>query len=238
MQEKFQYRNYSEYELPSEIKKLDFIITCVNEFNDQKNLAPIKILEIGCGKGNICYPLASLGYNVIGIDLNPDSIRYALQKKHFDNLNFAIGDAETIKNESKFDLIICSEIFEHLEKPYLLRENLFDLIKTDGLLILTIPNGFGPYTLIYDIPLRYILKIFNKTDPYGHKQNFSLNEFTELLKPFVMYQMKNSDFLSFFPIIRKSKILCRIDCFIADFLPYFLASGWYFTFRLVDKPDI
>lgn len=232
MLENVHYLNFSEYISPSELKKLDFIVTCVNEFKAQKNAENIKILEIGCGKGNICFPLASLGFNVLGIDLNPEVIFYATQKNQFKNLNFKICDAETIKYGFKFDIIVCSEVFEHLDNPHLLSKNLPKLIKNDGLLILTIPNGFGPYSLLYDMPIRFIFKLLNKSDPFGHKQNYSLNEFSELLKPFVISQMKHSDFLSFFPIIRKSKILCKIDCYLANLLPYYLASGWYFTLKL------
>jgi len=74
-----------------------------------------KILDIGCGFGKVSLKLASLGYSVIGIDINPEAIR--LSKAAAENLildekipgkaEFKIGNASELPFSGKsFDLVV------------------------------------------------------------------------------------------------------------------------------------
>ena len=218
------YKSYTEYKSYSEIKKLEFIVNTINKHYSKSQANKVKILDIGCGKGNISLPLASLGYQIYGIDLNPNEIAYVKKKNQFYNASFEIMDAERLKGESTWDIVICSEIFEHLSSPKKLLIRLSEIIKSNGILIITIPNGYGPYELLFETPLRLI-----GYDLCGHKQNYSLKNFSELLNEFFSISIiKHSDFISFWPIIREVNLLVKIDYAIADILPHYLVSGWYF----------
>ena len=50
-----------------------------------------RILDVACGKGRHSKTLASLGFEVTGIDISPDSIRQARQSER-DNLEFYVHD--------------------------------------------------------------------------------------------------------------------------------------------------
>lgn len=74
-----------------------------------------KILDIGCGFGKISLKLASFGYSVIGIDINPEAIR--LSKTAAENLipdgkipgkaEFEVGNASKLPFAGKsFDLAV------------------------------------------------------------------------------------------------------------------------------------
>lgn len=221
------YKSHTEYKCYSEMKKLEFIVQTINKNYSDAN--KVNILEVGCGKGNISLPLASLGYRIYGIDIDPDEISYVNKKNQFSNASFDVMDAEKLEGEGRWDIVICSEIFEHLSKPKKLLIRLSEIIKSDGLLIITIPNGYGPYELLEETPFRLLKKLIGRPDLYGHKQNFSLKDFSDFLNEFFsISKIKNSDFMSFWPIIRKIDLLQKIDCSIADNLPHFLVSGWYF----------
>lgn len=223
------YKSYTEYRSYSEIKKLEFIVSTIGRHHNKPQTDDIRILEVGCGKGNISLPLASLGYNIYGIDSNPEEIDYVIKKNRFPNASFEIMDAESLKSSSSWDVVICSEIFEHLFSPEKLLTRLSKIIKSNGTLIVTIPNGYGPYELLEETPLRIINKWLGRSNEYGHKQNFSLKDFSEFLNEFFsISKIHHSDFMSFWPIIREIDILQKIDCYIADLLPHFLVSGWYF----------
>lgn len=222
------YKSYTEYKSYSEIKKLEFIVNTINNHFGKSQANTVKILEVGCGKGNICLPLASLGYNIYGIDLNPNEIAYVKKKNQFSNASFEIMDAERLKGEGTWDIIICSEIFEHLSSPKKLLIRLSEIIKTEGILIITIPNGYGPYELLFETPLRLFQKLIGRQNLYGHKQNYSFRKFSEFLNEFFSISIiKHSDFILFWPIIREIDLLVKIDCAIADILPHYLVSGWY-----------
>lgn len=50
----------------------------VSRFGGRKNI----LLEIGCGTGNLCEKMSSLGYDVIGVDSSQEMLSEALDKKY------------------------------------------------------------------------------------------------------------------------------------------------------------
>lgn len=68
----------SEYADPVDIKKLKFIFSAIFKYSviNNKDIRELNILEVGCGKGGIALPLASLGCKVRAIDIDKNSITY------------------------------------------------------------------------------------------------------------------------------------------------------------------
>ncbi len=72
------------------------------------------ILDLGCGTGGHAYPMASLGYNVCGVDLSDKNIKIAQNKQNTRqnqcktsvNPCFQTGDIRTIRLGEKYDAII------------------------------------------------------------------------------------------------------------------------------------
>jgi SAM-dependent methyltransferase len=145
-------------------------------------------LEFGCGTGiMITSQLTQDGYNCIGIDLDCPSID--LGNKIFAEHNLPTDrlickDLNTFP-DNHFDYILASEVFEHIEKRdidaviILLKKKL----KPNGVMIVTVPNGFGwhEFEEIFWAKLNlrrvfrflYISQAFNfirlKTDTYVNK---------------------------------------------------------------------
>src|ERR1700677_3975576 len=46
-----------------------------------RRLAPRKVLELGCGTGRIALPLAELGFEVIGLDNQPEMLQKAEERR-------------------------------------------------------------------------------------------------------------------------------------------------------------
>ena len=106
------------------------------------------VLDIGCGTGeNVSIPMAKLfpAIQFTAIDSDKNSIEYAKSINLNTNLTFMI-DAELNANE-KFDLIIASEVLEHVERPIEFLDLLREKLSTNGRMILTLPNGYGPFEL-------------------------------------------------------------------------------------------
>lgn len=78
-----------------------------------------RILDLGCHRGDITYPLSKLCKEIIGIDYNEDHISRAKEKYQADNLKFINAEALTYlqSNTKKFDVLILSHILEHLDNP-------------------------------------------------------------------------------------------------------------------------
>ncbi|PIS42751.1 MAG: hypothetical protein COT24_02015 [Candidatus Kerfeldbacteria bacterium CG08_land_8_20_14_0_20_40_16] len=138
------YHEYTDYDLePGGLRKLDYIVERVRKFL-KESPTKIKILDVGCGNGNISLPLAFLGYQVIGLDAYPEAILELNKKNNFDNLEGVNKTFENYYPDSKFDVIIMSEFLEHTKDPKaVLKKAKRMLLKKDGLLILTVPNGMS-----------------------------------------------------------------------------------------------
>ncbi|GAB4315526.1 MAG: hypothetical protein Kow0019_15700 [Methanobacteriaceae archaeon] len=142
-----------------------------------------KGLDLGCGIGNITYPLSYLGYKMVGIDISETNIKIA-KSKSFKGLNpqFFVGNAENLDLNNIFDFCICSEVLEHLNQPQKVLNTLNHLLKDNGIIIVTIPNGYGPYSLCHD---HFRNKIISKLLPIGksdHLKYFSYNLYNKFIK--------------------------------------------------------
>lgn len=75
-----------------------------------------RVLDLGCGYGAVAYALASrAGALVTGIDLSEANIALARQRFRHAGLRFIVGDATRDLPEEGFDVIVASNIIEHLE---------------------------------------------------------------------------------------------------------------------------
>jgi len=102
-----------------------------------KNKSKLEILEVGCGYGYLTYALNKANHNVIGIDISREAINYA--KSHFGN-TFLQTNLKNYKPKRKFDLIIATELIEHLSDPTKFISLCLNLLKIDGKILLTTPN--------------------------------------------------------------------------------------------------
>jgi 2-polyprenyl-3-methyl-5-hydroxy-6-metoxy-1,4-benzoquinol methylase len=76
-----------------------------------------RVLDIGCGYGAVAYSVASrAGAIVTGIDLNADNIAKARRLFQYPNLTFVQGDVLKDLPGKSFDVIMLSNILEHLEQ--------------------------------------------------------------------------------------------------------------------------
>jgi SAM-dependent methyltransferase len=110
----------------------------------------LKILEIGCGLGYLTYALRSENYDVRGLDISQDAVDNANQ--NFGNY-FICEDlfkyVET--NSNSFDIIILTEVIEHVEQPIEFIETTLRLLNTNGKVILTTPNrSLSPLDIVWD----------------------------------------------------------------------------------------
>jgi len=73
------------------------------------------VLDIGCGNGALSYDVAKKAKKVVGIDLNKKNISFAKEKYSSENIEYIYGDAlKDVPNEN-FDVIIMSNVLEHIE---------------------------------------------------------------------------------------------------------------------------
>ena len=110
---------------------------------DKDPLKGIKVLDIGCGGGLLCEPMARLGANVLGIDVVEKNIKVAsLHAKEMDlNIKYRhISAEELIKEKLAFDVILNMEVIEHVENPGFFIDICANLLKKGGLMFCSTIN--------------------------------------------------------------------------------------------------
>ena len=123
--------------------------------NQLKNVKinELEILDLGCGGGLICEPLAKLGARVTGIDFVKNNIKTAKNHAKQNNLNidYICKDIESVSFKKKFDLIIMFEILEHLTDWKNFLDKVIKNLKTNGKIIISTinRNTLSKYTAIY-----------------------------------------------------------------------------------------
>ena len=109
------------------------------------------IVEFGCGTGYmISFQLTKKGYLVYGLDTDEKSITLGqalLTQEGFDPSRLKVMNLSELNLNP--DIIIASEVLEHITSKDL--ANIFPIIrnklKHDGLLLITVPNGYGWFEL-------------------------------------------------------------------------------------------
>ncbi len=73
------------------------------------------VLDVGCGNGSVTYDVAKKANSVVGIDIDEDKIRDAKKNFLLDNIEYICGDIICWSFKQKFDVIILSNVLEHIE---------------------------------------------------------------------------------------------------------------------------
>lgn len=98
-------------------------------------------LDVGCGAGLLCEPLARLGANVTGVDAAPENIDAARAHAAKSALSIEYRSGELAAQDlGKFDLVTSMEVIEHVTDPAQFLAQIIAHLRDDGLLILSTPN--------------------------------------------------------------------------------------------------
>ncbi len=127
--------------------RLEFIISQIKKnFNisniEEMPLSGLKILDIGCGGGLMCEPLARLGAEVTGIDAVEKNIKSA--QIHADqnnlNINYMLSAVEELPKNRKYDIILNLEVIEHVDNQKIFISKSCDLVNQGGLMFIATIN--------------------------------------------------------------------------------------------------
>ncbi len=149
-------------------KRIENVLNCfrseLKRKKDSNNL--IEVLDLGCGDGYHIFLLNSLEGETKdriyfrGIDISPLNIYFATEigkSIKVNNVTFEVGNVEGINlPDGHFDIILCTDVIEHLVNPEKCLTEMMRLLKPGSLAIVTTPNRDNKFVKILKklIPVR------------------------------------------------------------------------------------
>ncbi len=138
------------------------------------------VIDIGCGVGMIDLYIAAKGIKVTGIDVSKLAINGAKSNstilKIKNTPDFICGDFMKIKLKSKYDMILISEVLEHLEDDDRAVKKINSLLKNKGIVIASSPSSIAPLYRLgllkdFDLRVGHLRRYTEKTFAYLFESN-------------------------------------------------------------------
>jgi 2-polyprenyl-3-methyl-5-hydroxy-6-metoxy-1,4-benzoquinol methylase len=100
------------------------------------------VLDMGCGNGSFLSLYQDRGWNLYGTDFSPTGIEIA--RTNYPDIEFILGDSQTsagdlLNQVGPVDLIISTEVIEHLYDPKAFLRTAHEVLKPGGVMVVTTP---------------------------------------------------------------------------------------------------
>ncbi len=103
------------------------------------NLVPKKVLDVGCGAGQVVNFLSKNGVDAYGVEVSESSVK---SNKRLEG-KFSVFDGVTLPfDDNYFDVVGNFTVLEHVEKPQALLAEMVRVLKPGGKIIIACPNFY------------------------------------------------------------------------------------------------
>jgi 2-polyprenyl-6-hydroxyphenyl methylase / 3-demethylubiquinone-9 3-methyltransferase len=133
----------------------------VDQAASLRPLEQLSILDVGCGGGLVCEPLARLGARVTGIDPAAENIEAARRHAagHGLDIQYRAARAEELAGEGQvFDAVVCLEVVEHVPNVGAFLKTLGALVRPGGQMLLSTINRTLKAYLLAIVGAEYVLR--------------------------------------------------------------------------------
>jgi 2-polyprenyl-6-hydroxyphenyl methylase/3-demethylubiquinone-9 3-methyltransferase len=105
-----------------------------------RRLGARRVLDLGCGNGHLCASLVRHGFDVVGCDPSASGIEVARQSvPGVEFVKLGVDDDPARLGHAGFDLVVASEVIEHLYAPRHLPRFARAVLRPGGRLLISTP---------------------------------------------------------------------------------------------------
>ena len=130
-----------------------------------------RLLDIGCGAGNLLLAAQKSGWNAQGLDVSPNAVKH-VRELGFQVFHGELSDAQFPREQ--FDVITAAELLEHLPDPRAALQEIARLLRPGGMFWTTTPHARGLAARVLGLKWRCI-------SPPEHLQLFSAHGLKSLM---------------------------------------------------------
>lgn len=160
------------------------------------SLKDLNLLDVGGSSGIIDNYLSDHLGSVIGIDIDTLALEYAQKTYIKSNLKFSLGDTLNLQFPDRtFDVVVCSQVYEHVPNPRRMLDEIFRVLKPGGLCYFSANNRLMWNEPHYNLPLLSVIprplahiyiRLAGKAD-YYYEYHFTYWELRELVRGFTVH---------------------------------------------------
>ncbi|MEO1771787.1 class I SAM-dependent methyltransferase [Candidatus Enterococcus ferrettii] len=114
-------------------KNHDFVFQYGADLLELLPKSSMKILDVGCGTGELSHQMTELGHQVLGIDASPNMIQQA--QAQFPGENFQVANALTFETSQPYDVLFSNAALHWITDHEKLLSQFQRLVNVEGLLI-------------------------------------------------------------------------------------------------------
>lgn len=170
-------------------------------FDEYELKKGMKLLEIGCGRGEFLAGFKNLELDVAGADISPEASKFQpaipIVTCDIESQGLPMADAS-------FDIVYSKSLLEHMRDPGSYMKEAIRVLKPGGLLLTMVPDWESNYLIYFD--------------DYTHRTPFSLISLTDIYKIFELEQVSTRKFRQL-PVVWKYPVLNYLCAAIAPFVP-------------------
>jgi ubiquinone/menaquinone biosynthesis C-methylase UbiE len=157
MPRRYQYglssKSSAMFDIPERERKARTMVAVIEDFLDGR-LKELSLLDVGGSTGIIDNYLSNFFGKVTGIDIDEAAIRHATETYRKENLEFLAADALNLPfADESFDVVICSQVYEHVPDPDKMFEEIFRVLRRGGVCYFAANNRLALNEPHYNLPL-------------------------------------------------------------------------------------
>ena len=154
----------SMYDKEARERKANTMIRVLSHNFGEENIAQMSLLDVGSSTGIIDNYLSRAFAEVTGIDIDTMAVEHAKKAFANESLHFCTGDAMSLDfPDNSFDVVICSQIYEHVPDARQMMDQIFRVLKPEGVCYFAAGNRLSIEEHHYKLPFLSVIP-----RPLGH----------------------------------------------------------------------
>jgi ubiquinone/menaquinone biosynthesis C-methylase UbiE len=186
--------------------RINWIIERAMEIEGKKNKSGA---DLGCGSGVITRQLSAHYKEFIGLDISNNAIEYCNNKRGVNDTYIRSNLEKIPLNKESINLVVCSEVIEHVEKYETMMLEIKRILKKNGVLILTTPNYSSTWPFV-----EFLWDVFGRGRNYRkqHISKMSIKKIKKLMEDnnFKIIEIKTFFLLSPFLCIFSERLANKL----------------------------